>query len=287
MASEETSGEHHAHEAHASIAKYSGIAIFLAIVTAVEVVVLFVDISAYSNELILGSLYLMMLIKFVGVVGWFMHLRYDHIGFTVLFTAGMVFALGTYFALEVMIGNVKRLEDAAYRPERFQAGPHTVRASEGEAAHGEKASGGHGEEASGGHADEEHAEKTTEVAAAEQAAGEQPAKDTHAQGDAGAKVAEGDPEAGKQVFVQNGCGACHKIASVPSAGGTVGPELDGLMSRAGDRVAGQDAEAYIRESIVDPYAHVVDGYAKLMPPNQREQMSDQEFADLIAFLESL
>lgn len=96
----------------------------------------------------------------------------------------------------------------------------------------------------------------------------------------------GEAEAGKLVFEKLGCGACHAVASLPSARGTVGPALDGLSKRAGDRVPGMPADDYIRQSVAAPGAHVVKGYLKLMP-SLRDTMSDQEFADLQAWLVSL
>jgi mono/diheme cytochrome c family protein len=40
-----------------------------------------------------------------------------------------------------------------------------------------------------------------------------------------AEYADGDPEAGKQVFLDNGCGTCHTLSDA-GTNGTVGPNLD-------------------------------------------------------------
>jgi putative heme-binding domain-containing protein len=63
-------------------------------------------------------------------------------------------------------------------------------------------------------------------------------------------TAAGDPKAGELVYSKNGCGNCHRVNKV---GSIYGPEL----TRIG---AGRSA-AYLRESIVDPSADIVENYA--------------------------
>ena len=64
---------------------------------------------------------------------------------------------------------------------------------------------------------------------------------------------------GAQVFANNGCGGCHTLAAAKS-GGVTGPNLDEVLP-------GQSA-AMIKESIVDPNAHIAKGYpANVMPQN--------------------
>jgi cytochrome c oxidase subunit 4 len=96
----------------------------------------------------------------------------------------------------------------------------------------------------------------------------------------------GDAAAGQLVFQQTGCGSCHKVSGVTGAVGSIGPLLDGLFSRAANRLPGVSATDYIRQSIEAPEVYVVSGYLKLMPA-LRQQMSQQEFADLLAFLHTL
>jgi mono/diheme cytochrome c family protein len=53
-------------------------------------------------------------------------------------------------------------------------------------------------------------------------------------------------------------------------------------------VSGQSAEAYLRESIVDPDAYVVEGFTPgIMPSNYRTQLSDEQITDLVVYLMSL
>jgi len=96
----------------------------------------------------------------------------------------------------------------------------------------------------------------------------------------------GDPTKGPEVFMSKGCAACHTIASVQGAVGAVGPKLDGLGKRAATH--GGKASDYIRQSIENPNAVVVEGYpAGLMPANLKSTMSADEYKNLVAFLEKL
>jgi cytochrome c551/c552 len=69
---------------------------------------------------------------------------------------------------------------------------------------------------------------------------------------------------GRNVFLTKGCTSCHSLAGV-STTGQIGPNLTGLADRAGDRVEGLKAGDYIRQSVIDPEAFVVDGFSPLMP----------------------
>lgn len=98
----------------------------------------------------------------------------------------------------------------------------------------------------------------------------------------------GNPENGPDVFMAKGCAACHAIDGLDGATGMVGPKLTGLGERAASRVEGQSAADYIRTSIENPNAYIVDGFsAGLMPANLKGTMSADEYKDLIAYLETL
>ena len=96
----------------------------------------------------------------------------------------------------------------------------------------------------------------------------------------------GNANAGSSVFEKYACGACHTVTSLPAARGNIGPALDGLAQRAAQRVPEMDAADYIRQSVMEPESYVVKGYLKLMP-SLRSAMNDQEFNDLIAWLQAL
>jgi mono/diheme cytochrome c family protein len=93
--------------------------------------------------------------------------------------------------------------------------------------------------------------------------------------DTGAASA-GDPAAGQEVFASAGCGSCHAVAAAGSTG-DIGPPLD-------ESLQGRDAE-YIRTQIVDPSSEIAEGYGPgIMPEDYGEQLSDEELANLVAFL---
>ena len=91
-------------------------------------------------------------------------------------------------------------------------------------------------------------------------------------------VAEGDPEAGKAVFdaASPSCGSCHTFEPA-GATGTSGPNLD-------ESLQGKDAE-YIHESIVNPSAEITEGFSDIMPKTYGQDLSDEQIADLVAFLQ--
>lgn len=88
---------------------------------------------------------------------------------------------------------------------------------------------------------------------------------------------------GQTAFISGGCNACHAIPGLSDA--AVGPSLAEIKTTAAERVPGLAAEDYIRQSIMEPNAYVVEGYQEnLMPDNFSERFSDQQIDDLITFL---
>jgi disulfide bond formation protein DsbB len=90
---------------------------------------------------------------------------------------------------------------------------------------------------------------------------------------------------------KGGCLLCHKITE---QGNTRGPDLRGVGGRAASRKPGLSAEAYLRESLVDPGAYVVEEFAAaggvtIMPAADKPpaDMSPTELKALIAYLQSL
>lgn len=85
-----------------------------------------------------------------------------------------------------------------------------------------------------------------------------------------AEAAAADPAlvaAGRDVYLKQYCGVCHALTAAGTTG-TFGPAHDGLGSTAAQRIldeayhgAATTAAEYIRESIVDPTAYTVPGYA--------------------------
>lgn len=101
----------------------------------------------------------------------------------------------------------------------------------------------------------------------------------------------GDPDAGQILFSQTAireapsCSSCH---SLEPGQVLVGPSLAGIASRAGERKSGIDAEAYIRESILNPNAYIVPGFSEgMMYQEFKEVLTEEEVENLTAYLLSL
>lgn len=92
--------------AHPSDRTYVGVAVILALITAAEVVTFYIEESL--GPFLAPVLIAMMIVKFVIVAGWFMHLKFDTNLFTRLFVAGVVLAvlvyLGTLATFEYFSG---------------------------------------------------------------------------------------------------------------------------------------------------------------------------------------
>jgi cytochrome c551/c552 len=90
----------------------------------------------------------------------------------------------------------------------------------------------------------------------------------------------GDASNGQALFRSEGCFACHALESDESG---VGPSLAGIAERAAAHNG--SAEAYLVESIVDPDAYIVDGFQDgIMPQGFGQRLTEQQLADLVAFL---
>ena len=93
-----------------------------------------------------------------------------------------------------------------------------------------------------------------------------------------------DPMAyGRQLFTQFGCNACHTLKDA-GAVGQIGPDLDGIGTRAATRVPGQSADEYIRTSITKPGAFIVPNFQPVMPTDYGQRMTPQEVDALVQYL---
>ena len=104
--------------------------------------------------------------------------------------------------------------------------------------------------------------------------------------DEDASEMDGDPAAGHVVAATSGCLACHSVdGSI-----VVGPSWQGIFGKTetieGGGTAVVDAD-YLRESIVDPAAKIVAGFANSMPTNFGDTLSADDIANIIAYIESL
>jgi mono/diheme cytochrome c family protein len=115
-----------------------------------------------------------------------------------------------------------------------------------------------------------------------------------------APVASGNPANGETIF-KNGlgdpavptCSTCHNT-TMPDV--KVGPSLRGVATRAGWRVAGQDAATYLRTSILDPNAFLVPNEndhvfsangVSLMYQDFAERFSETQVNDVVTYLLTL
>jgi len=85
---------HHADENKFQI--YVKIAMLLAVITGIEIVIIFVP---FATWLIVTSLVVLSVVKFLYVIFYFMHLKWDKAFCTILFFIGLVLATGTAWAL--------------------------------------------------------------------------------------------------------------------------------------------------------------------------------------------
>ena len=209
---------------------YLFVGFVLAVITAVEVAAFYLNVVDW---LLVTVFIVLSLLKFVMVVMFFMHLRYDHKIFSTFFTLGLVLAIGVVLGLITLfdnfdIGNPPPVLAAPAPPPEViivpPVGPST--------------------EPGGGATD------------------------------------------GPSIFVSRGCGGCHTIEGVPGAVGIIGPALDGVATRAETRMAGLSAEEYIRQSVEQPEAFVIEGYDNVMQP-LRGMMTDDEFDILVEYLLTL
>ena len=101
----------------------------------------------------------------------------------------------------------------------------------------------------------------------------------------------GDPERGREIFKTGGgvisenCVGCHTLDGSASPKAIIGgPSIQGVSERAGDRVPELSAEEYLRQSIVDPDAYIVEGFRDFMPKGLQFRLSEEDIDDLVAFM---
>lgn len=75
---------------------FINLGLFLAVLTGIEIVVIFFPWNPY---LVFWILVILSLIKFVCVIAWFMHLIYDKLILTLVFLTGLIIGTGTVAAL--------------------------------------------------------------------------------------------------------------------------------------------------------------------------------------------
>jgi cytochrome c oxidase subunit IV len=96
---------HHAAESHShSEGKFHifvQIAMLLAVITGIEIVLIYLPLTKW---LVVTSLIVLSTVKFMFVIFYFMHLKWDKLFCTILFFIGLVLAGGTMWALLLLFG---------------------------------------------------------------------------------------------------------------------------------------------------------------------------------------
>jgi heme/copper-type cytochrome/quinol oxidase subunit 4 len=82
---------------------YVTIATILTILTAVEVALFYLE-DTVGRTILVVSLLALMVVKFAIVVGWYMHLTFDHPYFRYIFVGGLMVATSIVTALGFLFG---------------------------------------------------------------------------------------------------------------------------------------------------------------------------------------
>ena len=241
---------------HGGIKQYGILAVFLAIVTFVEfVIILPPDLQGAAVSL--APLIILSVIKFFCVVAFFMHLKFEHPLLWQIFVAGLALGLVVALALVLLFG-VFRPTPRAFTEGRAEPFVH--------------------------HDPKEKPEYEPIVVPTPAPPGTVPPASS------GPVDAAGNP--GLALFTGRGaCGTCHVIEGVST--GTLGPALNGIGRNAANRIDGYSAEQYIRESITDPDAYTAgtadgldqDGPAGLMQATMAGiNLSEEDVDNLVEYL---
>lgn len=247
---------------HGGLKQYGLLAIFLAVITFIEFIII-VPESLQGSGVVIAPLVILSVIKFFCVVAFFMHLKFENPLLWQIFVAGLALGLVVALALVLLFG-VFRPTPRAFSEPRIEPFVH--------------------------HAEDHHAEVARplpdELPPPANPADLAPATPS------GAAATGASP--GLALFGTAACASCHTIQGVSQGG--LGPPLDGIASAAGNRIPGYSAEDYIRESIVEPDAYTA-GEADGLSQDYQEgvmsatmagiALSDEDVEALVEYLLSL
>lgn len=95
---------------------------------------------------------------------------------------------------------------------------------------------------------------------------------------------------GEQLFERLACSTCHRLGEAATAGlAARAPSLEGLFGTRVTLTSGRTVvadEGYIRESILNPKAKIVEGWQPIMPTFQG-QVSEEQLNELVVYIKSL
>ena len=95
------------HEHHPSDGQYWKVGALLAVLTLLEVGTYFITDDPYSHDLkwfLIVGLLVLMVAKFITIIGYFMHLKFDNKLLRRLFITGFVLAVSVYVAYLLTLG---------------------------------------------------------------------------------------------------------------------------------------------------------------------------------------
>ena len=96
---------HPGEKPHPTWKQYKWVALILTVITIVEVWIYYIP-SFVASRLFVPALLIMSAVKFAIVVMFYMHLKYDHRLFRVLFTGPLIVAMVTITALLFLFGKL-------------------------------------------------------------------------------------------------------------------------------------------------------------------------------------
>ena len=244
---------------HGGLKQYGLLAIFLAIITLVEFLII-VPEPLQGSAVVIAPLVILSVIKFFCVVAFFMHLKFEHELLWQIFVAGLILGLIVAIALVFLFG-VFRIDAREFSAPRQEPFVH--------------------------HAEEAHPEVERPVPQVIPT----PCPATGCPQTGGGGVRAG-ASPGEMLFVGTAaCASCHTIDGVSQ--GVLGPDLSTIGSLAANRLPGYSAEEYIRESIVEPDAYTA-GTADGLDQDYQEglmsatmagiQLSDEDVDLLVEYL---
>lgn len=108
----------------------------------------------------------------------------------------------------------------------------------------------------------------------------------------GAVLLEG-AELGRSLAARNGCASCHSTGSGAGVGATefVGPPWERLFGRVvvfADSSRATADESYLRESILDPDARIVNGFSPgIMPRGFGDRLSEEDVEAIILYIKTI
>jgi len=101
-----------------------------------------------------------------------------------------------------------------------------------------------------------------------------------------AEAAKNPVTRGEFLVAGNGCAACHSI----NGAANIGPTWFGLAGEEVELESGETViadDAYLIESITDPKAKVVKGFAPVMPETYKSIFTEEQITDIVAYIKTL